>query len=106
MDNCEHCLKLKDDRTRIGFEEKPSFCRACYQSEREKTKELKALLELHRWIPVSERLPEKRGNYHVSDTESLWKHSWLPDFNCWRNDAGLLYERITHWKPIILPQRE
>lgn len=61
----------------------------------------------HRWIPVSEKLPEKteedlRPEVLVYDGESvtgaLWRH-----YDCgwdFETDRG----KPTHWKPITLPE--
>lgn len=54
MDNCNSCLMLKEVRKlkveKISFldsDEKPAFCRACYQRERAENERLKgALIDL------------------------------------------------------------
>ncbi len=80
-------------------------CAQVYKLE-EENERLEAELEQHRWIPVSERLPEKteedlRPEFLVYDGESvtgaLWRHydfGW--DFETDRGEP-------THWKPIIIP---
>lgn len=81
--------------------------------------QLKAELEKHRWIPISERLPErlpKKGysqNVWVSDgkrvTEAWYVYeSCFEHHNYWASDYHKrplwLEKDVTHWKPIILPK--
>ena len=74
----------------------------------EQTAKYKAELDEHRWIPVSERLPEFIGEYQTFDMtigyEILYFDGVLwcekDTTPCHRNSQ----ERITHWKPIILPE--
>ena len=65
--------------------------------------QLQAELEKHRWIPVSERLPESSGVVLVllSDGNIIQAISAY-----WVNYKGWLNQSITHWKPIILPEPE
>ncbi len=66
--------------------------------------ELQAQLAKHRWIPVSERLPENTGDYQVSNgiwIERIW---WDKE---WIEQDGSRWpyaKKITHWKPITLPK--
>jgi len=61
---------------------------------------LRAELDKHRWIPVSERLPEKAGYYQCfrhdnrfpTTREYLGGGEWV---------SG---DTVTHWKPIVLPK--
>ena len=68
----------------------------------------------HRWIPVSERLPEYNKTVLISDGKNI-SFGWFVD-KCYNNPAenhdywASEYhtrsdhpENITHWKPIILP---
>lgn len=60
---------------------------------------LKAELNKHCWIPVSERLPEDELKVSVSDGSVIWT-SW------YKHRSGewmTMSTRPTHWKPIILP---
>lgn len=72
---------------------------------------LQAELEKHRWIPVSERLPEMSGQYlvmlnydHPQNLSIHMKHpavaSYFKDDALWGTE-----KHITHWKPIILPEQ-
>ena len=56
---------------------------------------LKAEIEKHRWIPVSERLP--KAGRHVLLLDSKTGRVYVS----WTSKA--CEERVTHWKPIILP---
>ena len=59
--------------------------------------ELAALREQTRWIPVSERLPEKFQRCIVLDKNKL-VHNWMHD------DALLpLFAEYTHWMPLPEP---
>ena len=74
---------------------------------------LEAELEQHRWIPVSESLPEKTGYYLIfCVSEGYNEHRW---WQFWYQDGWYEYNKIddciddtertvTHWKPIILEQ--
>ncbi|HUS89671.1 MAG TPA: DUF551 domain-containing protein [Desulfosporosinus sp.] len=69
---------------------------------------LKLLSELdqHRWIPVSERLPEKEGYCFVCDGQwcgRLWWDNEWEFANKTKYPSGF---SVTHWKPIILPKGE
>lgn len=68
-----------------------------------------------KWIPVSERLPEKSGKYLVC--YELW--GWGKLFNRWTglcffydeisqfiDDGGPVMGRITHWMPMPAPPKE
>ena len=67
---------------------------------------LKAALEVHRWIPVAERLPDSSKqvlafNLHTGD-HAVAKHT---RDNFWINPVtGVWLFHVTHWKPIQLPK--
>lgn len=70
--------------------------------------EVEALKAEHRWIPVSERLPQigVRVLFYNSFTKNIHK-GW---FSCdkWTSDIGVFYngdkfKRITHWMPLPQP---
>ena len=64
------------------------------------SKKLEVKIEQHRWIPVSEKWPEKVGYYQCfrhdnrfpTTREYLGNGDWV---------SG---DTVTHWKPIILPE--
>lgn len=50
-----------------------------------------------RWIPVSERCPEKSGDYLVfDDCRNLYVNEWHCLLKKWQYDDS----RITHWMPL------
>jgi len=79
-----------------------------YKKQAERIEEMK---EQNRWIPVSERLPE----------EGQFCHLYMPEFNSNCPQKGLYLSdkkvwlttikyrkrtrKVTHWKPIILPEQ-
>ena len=60
--------------------------------------ERKALIKsLPRWIPVTERCPEKSGDYLVvDDCRNLYVNEWHCLLKKWQYDDS----RITHWMPL------
>ena len=66
------------------------------------------LLKENRWIPVSERLPEKEDYYNIVRF-AIVRVAGIAYWNgkSWRKTPHHRYiEKITHWKPIILPKEE
>ncbi len=61
--------------------------------------------EQHRWIPVSEEMPEQVSGHWGSEIvfATDGKQAWVCKYNFsaeyWTAPSG----DITHWKPIILP---
>ncbi len=98
-------LERLADRGGFGVEELDVF----YPNWREEgslIKQLQAELEKHRWIPVSEGLPEKGSTkcYAVTDGKDWWETWWgLGGDDEWEyhNDYT-----ITHYKDIILPESD
>ncbi len=80
-----------------------------YEAENEK---LKDELEVHRWIPVGERLPEERNDPAPYRSEDVLVHSegvvrrafYLTRRKCWTYYHAAQQAPVTHWKPIILPE--
>ena len=77
---------------------------------------LEAELHKHRWIPVSERLPEKgeclvlcEGKIRQVQIRIRTDDEDGKMTSCAISDLGCVYlgcdECITHWKPIILPEQ-
>lgn len=56
-----------------------------------------------RWIPVTERCPEKSGDYLVfDDCRNLYVNEWHYLLKKWQYDDS----RITHWQPLPEPPKE
>lgn len=70
--------------------------------------QLREELIKHRWIPVSERLPEDgvKGFYIVIAISGLPYSAYQYKNEVWMNKEGERMQIITHWKPIILPESE
>lgn len=76
------------------------------RGEAEGMKQLQAALDAHRWIPVEERLPEKNGRYMIVIAN---RYVCVSGFALERQPKGFVVGpacKITHWKPIILPEGE
>lgn len=82
----------------------------------EEFEKLQAEIERHRWIPVSERLPEKgeclvlcEGKIRQVQIRIRTDDEDGKMTSCAIRDLGCVYlgcdECITHWKPIILPDQ-
>lgn len=73
--------------------------------------ELAEAKEQNRWIPVSERLPEKDALYmayaETADPDKLfYGTAWYdPNRFGWSIFPKHLIDSITHWKPITLPEQ-
>lgn len=69
----------------------------------QRIKELKALLEQHRWIPISKK-PKDAGYYLTTD--GTWYGRMYFDV-CWYfgDRVTRFTNLLTHWKPIILPEQ-
>ena len=56
-----------------------------------------------KWIPVTERCPEKSGDYLVfDDCRNLYVNEWHCLLKKWQYDDS----RITHWMPLPEPPKE
>ena len=84
---------LKYEAFRIGWKEAWEEC----------TKQLQIELDKHRWIPVTERLPEESGwRETITNTRP-------EPISCYYSIETKSWETtriITRWKPIILPKEE
>lgn len=59
--------------------------------------------DAQRWIPCSERLPEKAGRYLV--TCEKWG-AWEVDWNIWNEGVGWLWEQgVSAWMPLPEPYK-
>lgn len=63
-----------------------------------------------RWIPISERFPEENGWYLVSfnnDWERVWfvNNKWYM-FHDTQKGIDELKEKVTHWKRVVLPEKQ
>ncbi len=78
--------------------------------------QLQAELEKYRWIPVSERLPEKANKrpgfrfgpsieVWITDSEFVDKGQYDYEYKTWRYGIYCM-KKPTHWKLIILPEQE
>lgn len=66
-----------------------------------------AKLDKHRWIPVSEKLPEKNAEYLVTDGKDGWMEWWsFVDSSGARGWEHNCNGEISHYKPILLPEGE
>jgi len=70
-----------------------------------------AELAKHRWIPVSERLPEDNDTVfvvlrHKDEVFSLvGRYVSFDDICKWEVYPETKHPVVTHWKPIILPEQ-
>lgn len=65
---------------------------------------------VQKWIPVSERLPEKEGNYLVATIKGNVAESYFfPECDIVpgiHRDAVFCYPGVTHWMPLPEPPKE
>lgn len=78
-----------------------------YRQLAEWLKELKQLREQTRWIPVSERLPERYKVVIVTDIETIdtYQSRYIGD-GYWECDNGLFKNRIIAWQPKPKPYEQ
>lgn len=60
---------------------------------------------LRRWIPVSERLPEKTDNYLVCSKKQIWVANWFNN-TWWGIEKRCRYTDIEAWMPLPAPYIE
>lgn len=58
-----------------------------------------------RWIPVTERLPEKHGYYLATDGKSVFEGIHYPISSWWYNLASKEDQKPTHWMPLPEPPK-
>lgn len=72
-------------------------------------KELKQLREQTRWIPVSERLPERDVDvltYHRNESYDYQYVSWIDDYSGeWVGFMGSLSDEVLAWMPLPEPYK-
>ena len=74
---------------------------------RERIQELETELKQHRWIPVSEEMPLQVSGHWGSELvlATDGKETWVCKYNFsaayWTAPSG----DITHWKPVMLPNK-
>lgn len=65
---------------------------------------------IQKWIPVTERLPEKEGNYLVATNKGKAAEShFFPECDIVpgkHRDAVFCYPGVTHWRPLPEPPKE
>ena len=97
------CGHRNSERVEALKELPSAMCPACLL---ERIKELEAQLKQHRWIPISERLPENVATVFILTGEGAGGVGFYGE-----DETGYIWERldhainlnITHWKPIIKP---
>ena len=68
-------------------------------------KELAALREQQRWIPVTERLPEGMKPVIVCRSGERVQHGYK-DVGDWWKVYGTRVKKVTHWMPLPEPPKE
>ena len=84
-----------------------------YRQFAEWLKELKQLREQTRWIPVSKRLPEKRGRYlayivgkYDTDYQYIMTCEYFEsDLWCWFPDDECASDNVVAWMPLPEPYK-
>lgn len=69
----------------------------------ERIAELEADIEKHRWIPVTERMPEIEETVLAYSSGGFITMADIDDFEgrlAWYSDEGLEYRNVTHWQPL------
>lgn len=53
------------------------------------------------WISVKDRLPEKKGDYLIYNTDgTVWLYWYDKEYKEWYDSSGYLTESVTHWMPM------
>jgi hypothetical protein len=96
-------LKIELEQSKTAYYE---MCGA-YEADKAKLQaELAEAKEQNRWIPVSERLPEKEVTILLlikNKNHTYWFLTGCYDDGMYKTHVGPVYE-VTHWKPITLPE--
>ncbi len=106
-------LKGEKPMPQAWWKECPKLAQKVMERIIEENEQLQAELEKHRWIPVSERLPNKEKEVSIlaGDCRTPYIANALLKGGTWhiRHPNGIILVaswEITHWKPIILPGQE
>jgi hypothetical protein len=58
------------------------------------------------WISVKDRLPDKKGDYLIFNTDGIVWPYWYEPVNQWFDSLGFRTGSVTHWMPLPEPPRE
>ena len=120
IDNAiQHCHEkakdLKIEATLIkglplgGVEQRRADCLECAKEHEQLAlwlEELKARREADRWIPVSERLPDKSDWYFATMVGEFGNTHTYSVFYSTTNKTFEFLEKVTAWKPLPEPYKE
>ena len=98
--------KQKEFDYQVG---KVNFRDSQLRTERDENRKLQAELDKHRWIALSEGLPEmwsesdyRSKDVRVTDGITIWEDSYNVTGKRWIDNPSMR-RNYTHWKLIILP---
>jgi hypothetical protein len=57
-------------------------------------------LEQTKWIPVTERLPEKWQNVLTVRTDGKFRFDFIGSLDVWYEDVNFVGYPVTHWMPL------
>ena len=98
-------MKEWDDSVPDGIKYLSAEKRVLTRKVRELESENARLKDAQRWIPVSERLPERDGFYLVLENvnQVAGYYHWCKVFG-WNTDGGRTnIQSVTHWMPLPEP---
>lgn len=61
--------------------------------------------DAHRWIPVTERLPEKWQNVLAVRQDGKFRFDFIGSTGKWYEDVGNVGNSVTHWMPLPEPPK-
>ncbi len=104
-------LQAKNKKLKEGNELLLSFHQLCPHCQKHikggeclgcRVSNLQAELEKHRWIPVTERLPENVDDIELMYPDGLIIKGYYSRSSFYPNyDIDIEHDSVTHWKPII-----
>jgi len=62
-------------------------------------------IEVPRWIPVTERLPERQDMFLVSHY-GIVTAAWFYTTDRWELPSGFVTDAVTHWMPLPQPPKD